>query len=1104
MESTLSLQKEVGLLESLSETTPAKELPNINEQITYLFSLFKNSMKNESWNNKKIQPVLMRLLIILDQKAFNQTYQKLPEYKQNLVQIIQEFSQKSSLFPTFSKQMNMFFSKKKFNKFQNAIELLGNEPKFTQIFQKSIEKEIEKDMQSLEKEKKIIVPGVYSFLSPEFISGKVVPHLAKILRKSMKNLSKIRLWLSKLSNISSSCDRSNLVHFLVFLESNLCDSLNKDESFQKEFFAVSQNLLRMLSKYGHLNSKSENAISKFLSNMISKLKSKRNDTLMVNFVETLLEIEGKQNEKTIKLIFDGFWVALGNTKGEDELSKIKKLFCNVRKLDNISELFKNLSLKMKDKKDITLVSPVIGTILKNFDFLKISMTKEKEKVIIHFNNKKFETESLEEFGSYLFNYVHQLMSIIGEKGLSIINSTPETVSANLMNCLSLIHNSYFSLISKINVNTLDTEKLKNLESNSSKDEILNRFSTWKSNTLNAPELKKKIINLLFKSNSILFRKSMVDNLNFTDCQILLRLFKLLGEDLVTHIQKKKLVHLMSLLVYELMSKLLNSPSSSESYIRGKFKRLCSSLDRYNKWNILGMFTELMDSGFLFNDLLLNEFTGELLLNGMFYHMVGGRFSLQTHRRLKKLFSYLKYERINIFEMAKNSKYLQDESLTMQTKVIFLLSLNEFDNESCSHSYNWESVINSHKSEDNYLNTLTNNFSQSRQSSDTEGSIRLGNLTTILNEDESLVDDLLERLLSDKGVFSRNYTTQNFCKRLLSLLILNDSKFIFHRLNWLLNVNNLGKLTRMNKVIKYIEMHDLELERTELSQPHWLSESVIFLLSAFESMERFTDYLQDFGYSNAENVSSDLASKGFPSNEEFSEERTGIFELCSELSQIEDNEDEQMAELELNSKKKTIIEKFCYYMKNLSLSLFEILRVCDGVTHEEEKAIAINSIVLLKSVQSNIDDEKSYMKDNLQTLFLNVYFLASRQNNVNELIKFFYHIKAGENDSVFIRKLEKKCESVQNLPEYYSRHLFEMFFIILDFLVEEKLSAKSKKNILTIVVSFLDKFPDLEKKIFDFLVNNINSFYFEFAFNKIDELLQIAFKEKGKKGFLINF
>ena len=1099
MESTLSLQKEVSLLETIAGINPSVEHPSLDKQITYLFSLFQNSMNAESWNQNKIQPVLMRLLLLLDQKAFAQQYPNVADYNNKLANVYTEFINKSSLFSTFGKQLNLFFSKKKFSKFPNSVKLLGTQAKFIEIFRTSIEKEIEKDIESLEKDTIILSPGAFLFISEDFICRNLIPFFGKILRKSMKNLSKIRAWLSNLPKISGAWNCSVLANLILFLGSNLCDALNKDEPLQKEVFVISQNLLQSFAKYSHMNEKFQNAIAKFLTSMTSKLKSKRNDYLMLNFVQTLLSVEGKQNAKVVKLVVDGFWIALANTKDENVSLEIKTLFIGIRKIDNLPELLKNLSLKMKVKKDLLIVSPLINNILKGFDFLKIKLSKKNNKCIVRYNQQDFNSDSPLEFAHYVHWQLTQLISILGQKSSSMICFVPETASANLMNFLCYIYNSYFALISKIKLSLVTADSLEELKEIKSKEEIIKRFFDWRQRALNAPELKAKIICLLFKSNSIIFRKSLAESLEANDCRMMLNLFKMLGTALITHVQKKKLENTMSLLIYELVSKVLQSPEGSEAYVFGKYAKLARSCEKNNQWVLFSVLRGTMENGFLFNELLINEFTCELLLNGMFIQMVGGRYSLRTLQKINKIFSFLKYEKIDIFQIARSPKLKRSDSLTIGFKLICLLSLNEFDNLSCSNSLGWGSIIGSADPVSNHsqIFPLMNNFSQMCKVDNALGSLQVGDLKTILGDNEDQIDDFFERVLSDQGLFSRNFTVRKFCGRLLAILTLNESKSIFHRLNWMLSVNNLQKLSRMNKIIKHIEMEDLELEKEELSQPEYFSERLAFLLGSFTSATKFTDYLRDYGYNDAEDVCGSLPVKGFPGHSEFTEERTGLFELCSELNRIEENEDEHMAELELNSQKDTILSKFCFYIESLSLALFELLQLCGSVDREEEKNIAQHSIVLLNSVQINIDDQKSYMRRNLRILFLNVYFLASRQNKVNELIEFFYHIKTRRDDSSFIRSIERKCEGIANKPEYYSEHLFEMFFEILNFLVVEKLSAKAKKNILIIVVGFLEKFPSFEKKIFKYLVESVNSFYFDFAFEKISVILNKLYTEKGK-------
>ena len=161
MENKLTLQKEVTLLESISEiSTPFVE-PCLSKQVSYIFDLFKNSMKPESWNQKQIQQIIMRLLLLLDQKAFALQYPNISEYKTNLDQVLKDFILKSNLFSTFAKQLNMFFSKKKFIKFQNSINLLSRNSEVIEIFRASILKEIEKDIQTMEKDSKVLYPAAY-------------------------------------------------------------------------------------------------------------------------------------------------------------------------------------------------------------------------------------------------------------------------------------------------------------------------------------------------------------------------------------------------------------------------------------------------------------------------------------------------------------------------------------------------------------------------------------------------------------------------------------------------------------------------------------------------------------------------------------------------------------------------------------------------------------------------------------------------------------------------------------------------------------------------------------------------------------------------------
>ena len=476
------------------------------------------------------------------------------------------------------------------------------------------------------------------------------------------------------------------------------------------------------------------------------------------------------------------------------------------------------------------------------------------------------------------------------------------------------------------------------------------FANWRQDTLDNSELKEKIISMLFKSNSILFRKSMANNLTPNDCIVVLKLFKLLGKELITHIQKKKLENTMSLLIFELFSKVLESSHSTQIHVRGKYSKLIRNCEKYNQFGLLLSLTQNMQSGFIFEDLLLNNFCTELLLNGMFLHVMGNRFSLETHRRIKSMFSYLRYEHIDVFEISRTSQFLGQSPFSLKLQLICLLSINEFDNEVSSNFFGWDQVIKleTEATLHSHLHLLTNNFSQKNKSVEFEGSIKLGNLNSILGDDNEQVEDFFERMVSDKGVFSRNFTVKNFSRKLLAFLTVNESKSVFHRLNWLINVENLKKLTRMNKIVKYIQMDDVDAEIQEMSQPTWLSDHLSFLLGSFCSEPKFCDWVRDYGYNEAEDVYSDLQKKGFPAHD-FSEERTGVFELCSELAQIEENEDEKMAELELNSQKQLILSNFCFYTRTLAEFLHDLLSLCSSLSQEQEASIALHSIILLNFV-----------------------------------------------------------------------------------------------------------------------------------------------------------
>ena len=1097
MESTLSVQKEITLLVTILGQTSKQTESTFKPQIELLFSLLLDSMTPDSWNHPKIQPVLMRLLILLDQKAFKLQADQFPSYQSDLLRVIRQFSNQSSLLAGFGKQLNMFFTKKKFSKFPNAVGLLSNESKFVPIFQKAILAELEKDIQGLPKDSKVLFPGAFRFLTTDFIRSKAIPSLAKSLRKSVKNLAKIRNWLSKLGDLPADSDWLVVAQFLLVLESNLCDALNKEEALQRQVFALSQALLGRLSAHAHADDKLQSAVVKFLTNMTSKLKSKRDDALMVEFAETLVCVSGKHSAKAVKLVFDGFRIALANTKGEHEATRIKSLFIRIRNLDNLGEVLTNLGQKMKEKKDVVLASPVIGVVLGNLNLAKMALKRERKKYIIKYNGKRFDCASLGEFAEYVSEQVNLVISTVGQSSLKTIKSTPDTMSPNLTNCLGLLHNSYLALLSSMRVSALSADRLGQLASVKSKNEVLESFFEWKQRVLDAPELKSKILQVLFKTNSILFRKSLVSSLSSQDCFVVLKLLKLLGEDLAIHAQKKKLWTSMSLLVFELMDSVLASSSRTKAFARGKSKSLMRSLDQHGQWRVLLAVAEIMDNGCLFGDFLLNRFTSELLLNGMFLHLAGGRFSLETHQKVNRLFAFFKSEQIDIFEISRAPQHVPADPFSLKFKLVLLLSVHDFDNNPSQGFTGWERIVNPvDRPDEAGLDLLANNWSRLRRTSAFAGSVQFGDLKTLLGDDSDQIEDFCERIMSDKGLFSRNFTVRLFSQRLLAILTLSEAKFIFCRVNWLVHPKNLQKLTRMNKIIRHIEMQDLELNREELGQPQWFAEHLSFLLGPFQASSKWTDQLRGFGYNEAEDVCSGLGRRGFPGTEEFCEERTGLFELCSELSQIPDNEDEQMAELELNSRKDAIVAKFQFYMENLSGCLGEMLSACAGLSKEEEAHVAQNSIVILDSVQANIDLSGCYMSQSLKSLFLNTYFLASRQNHVNELIEFFYHIKTGRDDSIFIRQLEKMCESLTDRPELYSRHLFDMFFAILDFLVREKLSAKSKKNVLTIVVGFLERFAELESTIFSFLVHQINSFYFDFAFDKIDELLRKALEAKG--------
>ena len=589
------------------------------------------------------------------------------------------------------------------------------------------------------------------------------------------------------------------------------------------------------------------------------------------------------------------------------------------------------------------------------------------------------------------------------------------------------------------------------------------------------------------------RKSFTDSLNPSDCRLLLHFFKLLDFNLVEHIQKKKLEQLFSILIYELVCKVLQSPCKYDSYLREKYEKMEKNLDTHEVWIIPLGLSRIINQSFFFKDLILNEFTCEMLTNGMFIHFIGSKYTIETHQNLNKIFCYFKHENINIFEKIRSSKIVFKDKISLELKLIALMSVSDFDNSKSSISQNWEKVVKSSSLNniESTIDLLINNFSQISKDGPFKNSIKLGSLNKILGDDDEQVQEFFERIVSNKGLFSKNFTVKNFSARFLAFLALNDSNYVINRLNWLINVKNLSKLTRMNKIIKYIEMDDLELDTNQMNEPEWFSEHICFLFSSLESSSKFTDYLQDFGYKEAINVSANLKNLEFPVDLQISEERTGIFELCSDLQAIEDNE------LELNSKKDQILDTFCFYVNTISSVLFEILSMCENIQPKEEKEISKNCIVLLKSVQLNIDENTSYMKSKMMSLFLNVYLLSSRKNKVSDYIEFYYHIKTGKEDSSFIRELEKKCELLEDKPEYYSEHLFEMFFSILNFLVEQKLSAKAKKNVLTIVIGYLDKFSSFENKIFEFLVNTINNFYFDFAFEKVNEILKPALKKNGK-------
>ena len=1101
METSLSLEKEITSLNELLSLESKPVDNTIESQLKYITDSLLSNQDQENWNKPAVQPILMKMILVLEHKQFTSLNKHRLRLKNGIKMCLRDFLNKSKLAPKFLKQLNLFFSKKKFSKFPNCVGFLGELEEFRACFQKSIQKECQKNLDSLEKENKSISAGFFNYLEPEFICGKMIPFLGKILRKSMKNLSKTRIWIKELSKWDRKHNMDSMTNLTMILQANMHSALDKDQSFQKDFFFISSTILDNLSPFYHGNEKVQSVVAEFLSKCISKLNSKRNDPLMLEFAKMLLMIKGVQSKAVIKQIVDGLWMAYNNLKGDPSKGELKRLLPLLQNIGNLKDLLNCLSSKIKDKKDIMLSGCILEALTAKFELSSINLKKINNRAVICFDKKIFNLQESCSFVEFTKSVRGDLTCHLGKKSREILTNTPENCQLSLINVHSLIHNSYYSLFSENEDIETSQEEIDNANKNTSLENIIELSKTWKSEYQLDSSVIEKILKLLFRSNSLLFRKSLVDSLSSADCLTLLKLLSLLGESLKDHLRAKKLENLTGLLLATLLDKLLQSKYCSRLYNRGRISKLINDFAKRKQLGLLGTLLRTLKGPQVLSPVLLDEYLTSLLLRGMFSQMVGKRYCLSQHLKFKRIFHYLKKEKINIFKITRKFDETSSSSISLSLKVAFLISNSEFDHSQLGELDSWMAVVVpfQQNSKEELLEVLNGNSSRLNNEENQKG-LFLGNLDQILGSDEEKKAAFIERICTANALFSQNFTTRNFFSKLLSYFTLFDSKMILQRLNWLIKEPNLSKLTRMKKILHSISLTNLEFESFEQVQPYWLSENLTFALEGLQDPCIEMENLKNYGYSDVENLVQRIRELGYPSVSEFQEERTSLFELCHELTLIKENEDESIAELELNNKKQSLIQSYSDLLDRLAEYFGQIVRDFKSLGVEGKARMTRDCISLQESLKTNIDSPSSYISGRIEKLFLNVYTLACQQDNMPQLITFYYQILMGNEESEFIQYLEKQIEKLELKEEYVSNHLFPIFFTLLEFLVQENLSANAKKQSLSVVFGFLEKFDEYTIPIYSFLVNNLNSLYFESAFENIESLL-LSQLEKASKNFV---
>jgi hypothetical protein len=292
---------------------------------------------------------------------------------------------------------------------------------------------------------------------------------------------------------------------------------------------------------------------------------------------------------------------------------------------------------------------------------------------------------------------------------------------------------------------------------------------------------------------------------------------------------------------------------------------------------------------------------------------------------------------------------------------------------------------------------------------------------------------------------------------------------------------------MQKILNVIEMKDLDFEAEEQTQMEEVSLHAYFVLSSFGQISFSYDSLKEFGFSEISNLEKLSEEKQLPSINDFEENKEDLFEKCAELHILQ-NEEEEMNELELNSQKDNIIAKYFNIIDSLNSLMKNLVDMSSLLENTEKDNFSQNFITIQNSVKSIIENEKNYLGAVTDTLFLNILSLTCLQNNVSVILSQYYNILTGNEDSIFMVKVEQTAEQLVSESSFFSEHLFPIFFKVLKFVVEFNLSAQAKKNLLEIVVEFTSHFTKYTSEVYQYMADNLNSFYFDLSFNKIESIL----------------